>query len=694
VARGDNALSAVRRFHPGQDDIQLRDPGRFRLRAGSQISGGKNDPETLEPAIRSLGRALSITARIIYLRRLEIKPEDALMNRRERRAASKNSGTVRKASTPGTSAALCEAGLHHFRAGRHLDAQLCCQQALELNPDHADTLHLMGLLSLRAGQYDHAVEWISRAIRQDPRSNYLASLGATLQQQGRYEEALKVFDKAIQLSPDDAELWRQIGDILLQQERYDQALLGYQHALKLNPDHPDALYKSGVILDRFGRYEEALAHLDRGDKALPNRALTLQARARTLFNLKRLEESWAEAKRVYRLDPDNADTCNNIGAALRLLGRHKEALKWFDKALDIKPNSLEIINNKIILLYHLHRFDEIFALYARVKSLKLNDATIDGVVSLAYLLTGNFEAGWPLHQARLKLPAATYPKINLPMWLGDEDIQGKTILVAAEEGLGDTIQFVRYVPMLAERGARILLVVQDALYGLLSGLSDLSQCIPKSAATALSGFEFHCPVSSLPLAFGTRLDTIPSTTSYLPSLANSRVQAWEDRLGPRTRLRVGLVWSGNPVHMNDHNRSTSLRTLSRILDVDATFVSLQKDPRPNDAAVLREQSDIIDLTADLTDFTETAALVSCLDLVITVDTSVAHLSGALGRPTWLLLPYTPDYRWLLDRDDSPWYPSMRLFRQTETREYESVLDRVRTELVKLISVRKPADQPG
>jgi tetratricopeptide (TPR) repeat protein len=551
----------------------------------------------------------------------------------------------------------------------------------------------MGLLSLHAKQYDHAVEWISRAIRQDPRSDYLASLGTTLRQQGRYEEALKVFDKAIQLSPDNAELWRQMGEILVQQERYDQALLSYQHALKLNPDHPDALYKSGAILDRFGRYEEALADLDRSDKALPNQALTLQARARTLFNLKRPEESLADGQRAYRLDPDNADTCNNIGAALRLLGRDQEALKWFDKALDIRPNSTGFLNNKILLLYYLHRFDEIFALYARIKSLKLNDTMINWHVSLAYLLTGNFEAGWPGYQLRLELPSATYPKVSIPMWLGEEDIAGKTILIAADEGLGDTIQFVRYVPLLAERGARVLLVGQDALYGLLSGMSGVTQCVRKSAASTLPAFEFHCPVSSLPLAFGTRLDTIPSTTPYLPSPANARVQAWEDRLGPRTRLRVGLVWSGSLTHTNDHNRSIPLPTLSRILDVDATFVSLQKDPRPNDAAVLRERGDIVDLTADLTDFTETAALVSCLDLVITVDTSVAHLAGALGRPTWILLPYTPDYRWLLDRDDSPWYPTVRLFRQTETRDYESVLDRVRTELAKLISVQKPADQP-
>jgi hypothetical protein len=246
--------------------------------------------------------------------------------------------------------------------------------------------------------------------------------------------------------------------------------------------------------------------------------------------------------------------------------------------------------------------------------------------------------------------------------------------------------------MLAERGARVILAVQNPLHRLLSGLPGVSQCVPTSELNTLPAFDMHCPISSLPLAFGTRLDTIPSATSYLPSPAKSRVQAWEDRLGLHAKLRVGLVWSGRPTHANDHNRSIPLRTLSRILDVDATFVSLQKEPRPNDAAVLRERNDIIDLTADVADFAETAALISCLDLVITVDTSVAHLAGALGCLTWILLPYTPDYRWLLDRDDSPWYPSVRLFRQTETREYESVLDRVRDELRARVIAFRPEEQ--
>jgi tetratricopeptide (TPR) repeat protein len=612
---------------------------------------------------------------------VSLKP---LMNRGERRAAAKASNTASD-TTSDMLAALYQTGLRHFSSGRHLDAQLCCQQILATDAAHAETLHLMGLLSFHAKQYDHSVQWFLRAIAQEPKPEYLASLGTTLQQQGRYEEALKVLDKALQLKSDNAELWRQLGDILVQLTRFDEALLSFQHVLKLNARHPDALYKTGALLNQFGRYAEAIAQLNLSDELLPNHAPTLQARARTLYNLNKLEESLADGKRAYQLDPGNAGTCNNIGAALRRLRRDEEALGWFDKALEIHPSLVEALDNKIGSLLQLHRFDEIFALYERMKSLGLDTATTEWNVSFAHLLTGNFEAGWPAHGARLKLPSARYPKFPQQMWLGEEDICGKTVLICADEGLGDTIQFVRYVPMLAERGARVILAVQEPLQDLLSGLSGASQCVSISAVNSLPAFEVHCPVSSLPLAFGTRLDTIPSATPYLPSPAESRVQAWEDRLGCHIKSRVGLVWSGSRAHTNDHHRSISLRTLSRILDVDATFVSLQKDPRPNDAAALRELGNIVDLTHHLTDFIETAALISCLDIVISVDTSVAHLSGALGRPTWILLPYTPDYRWLLDRDESPWYPTVRLFRQSKTRDYGEVLDRVRSELKTLIS---------
>jgi hypothetical protein len=222
----------------------------------------------------------------------------------------------------------------------------------------------------------------------------------------------------------------------------------------------------------------------------------------------------------------------------------------------------------------------------------------------------------------------------------------------------------------------------------MSRLDGVSQCLPKLPETRLPPFDFHIPIDSLPLIFGTRLDSIPVAELYLPPPEAYRVRAWEDRLGRHERLRVGLVWSGNPKHINDRNRSMPLRMMSPLLDVDAMFVSLQREVRPQDADVLRERTEIIDHSRDLTDFVETAALVSCLDLVIAVDTSVAHLAAALGRPTWILLPHTPDYRWLLGREDSPWYPTVRLFRQSVTRDYGSVIECVRTKLAAMVGTRK------
>jgi hypothetical protein len=421
--------------------------------------------------------------------------------------------------------------------------------------------------------------------------------------------------------------------------------------------------------------------------------VVLEMRALVLHSLKRYEEALADNKAAYKLNPGKADTSNNIGAALQFLCRDKEALPWFDRAIALQPGHVVAHTNKASSLQQLHRFDEAIALYDRVRTIDPGNAEPEWNTSLIQMVTGNFEAGWVGREARWRRAnPGIYPKFLAPRWFGETGIAGKTIVVCADEGLGDTVQFARYVPDVAALGARVILVVDPPAQKLLSGMPGVWQCLRKDI-DILPPFDLHCPMSGLPLAFGTRLDTIPPGVSYLPPLAADRVQAWQDRLGPHDRLRVGMVWSGNSVHSNDHNRSTSLQAFTRILDLDATFVSLQKDPRPIDRATLRGRTDIVDPTADLTDFGETAALLSCLDVVITVDTSVAHLAAALGRPTWILLPYDPDYRWLLDRDDSPWYPTARLFRQDETRDYATVLDRVRSELATLISA-KFQNRPG
>jgi tetratricopeptide (TPR) repeat protein len=602
------------------------------------------------------------------------------MNRRDRRAHKKtDAGEL-------TPAAQCEAGHRLLQSGQSLEAQLCCQKLLASDPNHAGALHLMGLIAFRAGQYDHAMEWTARAIAQEPKPDYIASLATTLLKQGRREEALKAFDKAIQLKPDDAALWKQMGDALLELQRYDHALLSFQHVLKLNPRHHDAAYKSGVLLNDVCRFEEAVACLDVCDDVRPDDAATLQARARALLGLKKYEPSLADSLRANTLAPGDADTLNNIGTSLQSLGRAEEALVWFDSALERLPDSIEILNNKASVLGQLQRFDEALALLDHIRACHPANAMTDWHLALLKMLLGDFEAGWAGREARWTIPdPAPYPKFSQPMWLGQQSIQGKTILIHVDEGLGDTIQFVRYAPMLAARGARVILAVERPLAPLLAELPGVSQCLAVSDEP-LPAFDMHCPIGTLPMMFGTRLDSIPAETSYLPSPDEARIRAWEMRLGPHDRLRVGLVWSGNPDHRNDHNRSTSLRVLSRLLDVDATFVSLQKDPRPDDKAEL-DKTGIIDRTAEFKDLADTAALVKCLDLVITVDTSVAHLAAALGCPTWILLPWTPDYRWLLGRDDSPWYPTVRLFRQSETRDYASVMDRVRLELLQLADAR-------
>jgi len=570
--------------------------------------------------------------------------------------------------------------MQHLRAGRHLDAQLCCQQVLAVDPNHADSLHLMGLLSLQAEQHDLAMEWIAHAIRCDPQPQYFLSLGTALQRQGRLEEALKTFGKAAQLTPDAAEPWRRLGDLLGELKRPSDALVAFQRLLRLDPGNWEAADKCASLFLQLGRLEEAVSHFGLCDQMQPGRVATVKMRALALFGLQRFEESLAETRRACALEPADADICNNLGVVLRRLGREEEALPWFDRALELRPNFPAVFTNKAFALTQLHRFSEAFALYDASDAIDPGNADVEWSRALLHLSTGNFEAGWAGREARWKASclSMTNFKFNEPLWLGKQSVAGKTILIHVDEGFGDTIQFARYVPMVAALGARVILIVSDALQPLLSELTGVSECHPLSTDKLLA-FDMYCPISSLPLAFGTRLETIPAATSYLPMPTKSRLQAWEHRLGPHDRLRVGLVWSGNPKHKDDHNRSLALRMLSPLLDLDASFVSLQKELRPGDVATLRD-SGIVDLTADLTNFVETAALVCCLDLVITVDTSVAHLAAALGRPTWILLPYKPDYRWLLDRDDSPWYPTVRLFRQTKTREYAGVIDRVRAEL--------------
>lgn len=455
--------------------------------------------------------------------------------------------------------------------------------------------------------------------------------------------------------------------------------------------------KQGQALFNLGRYAEALDCFNAFARLNPNVAPLYQTRGLCLQRLGRFDEAQADFERSIALNPTEAETHKNLGTLHARFGRMEQAFASFDRALALRPNFTAALNEKARALWSQQLLDEAFAVFRQSQALEPGNADTIWNLALLQMLTGDFERGLSGREARWKASSLGLADrgFTKPLWLGDQPLEGKTILLHADEALGDSIQFARYVPLVAALGARVILEVKPAVQRLLAAVPGIAHCIDRSSTPSLA-FDLHCPLGSLPLAFGTRLETIPFAQGFLPAPPAERVKAWqdrlEDRLGPRTRFRIGLVWSGDPGHNNDHNRSIALRALAPLLDCDVQFVSLQKGIRDQDRAFLSEREDIFDLTEQLTDFSETAALVCCLDLVISVDTSVVHLAGALGAPVWTMLPFNPDWRWLLNRDDSPWYQSMKLFRQPKRGDWTSVVDSVRGELEALVSARRSHDK--
>jgi tetratricopeptide (TPR) repeat protein len=605
-------------------------------------------------------------------------------------------------------------GVIAYQCGQHADAVRQIDLALKRNPDNAFALSNRGNALKELRRFDEALASYDRALSLRPDyAEAHSNRGNTLQELKRFEEALASYDRAISLRVDYAEAYSNRGNALYELKRFAEALASYDRALALRPDYAEAYSNRGNTLHALRRFEEALNSFDRAltlrpeyAKALSNRGNVLRVlkrseealqsydralalrpdsaevhtnRGTALHDLKRFEEALASHDRALALRPDYAEAHYNRGNALEELHRLEEALMSFERAAALRPDFAEAHSNRGNMLMAHKRFEEALQSYARAVMLRRDYAEAHFNEGICRLLLGDFRGGWEKHEWRWKtgLLDSDTRDFAQKLWLGAEQIAGKTILLHAEQGLGDTIQFCRYAPLFAKRGARVILEVQRPLRELMSVVPGVAQVVAKG--DELPSFDLHCPLLSLPLAFGTNRATIPSHTPYLhppPSAATN----WDIRLGSRPRPRIGLVWSGRPMHKNDHNRSVGFGELLPLLDFEATFVGLQHEVRAEDAAVLRGRSDLVDLGGELRDFADTAAVIENLDLVISVDTSVAHLAGALGKPVWVLLPFVPDWRWLLDCDDSPWYPTARLFRQDETRRWDRVIARVRAAL--------------
>ncbi len=538
---------------------------------------------------------------------------------------------------PGNADALCNRGNTLDRLGRHQEALASYDGALELQPDHLDALCNRGIVLRRLRRFDDALASYDAALRSCPdHRDGLAGRGATLHDQRKFGEALKCHDRVIALDPTCARALVDHGAALHAARRPVEALQSFERALAVEPDNVEALTNRGVVRCDLGRYQEALA----------------------------------DHARAIALRPRDAAVLNNRGVALHKLGRLELSLASHDAALGIDPDHVKSLADRAAALHELKRFTEAAASCQRAIALRPDYADAHFFKSLTSLLGGDFERGWDEYEWRRCAPAAAITPRHFaqPLWRGDVAIAGRTILLHAEQGFGDTIQFCRYVALVRERGARVVLEVEAPLCRLMRGVAGASLILAKG--DALPDFDLHCPLPSLPRAFATRLDTIPARTPYL------RVPGPALQMLPAGRApKIGLAWAGNPNHARDRDRSIALRDLLPLLDADATFVSLQKQPHPGDFETLQGR-DVLQFGDRLLDFADTAALVAQLDLVISVDTSIAHLAGAVGTPVWILLTHVPDWRWLLDRDDSPWYPSARLFRQGENREWGGVVARV------------------
>jgi tetratricopeptide (TPR) repeat protein len=595
----------------------------------------------------------------------------------------------------------------HREQGRLDEAARLCSGILTNEPRNFDALHLAAAIKHQQGQLADALRLVASALREQPKSvDALVNHGIILDALRRHEEALASFDRVLSVRGGDAELHRLRAEALLHLGRREDALASCDRAVEIAPNFGPAHFSRGCILVGLDRSGEALASFDRVialalarvSPEAANGCVSVSAErlekafaidrdvvgafyncGTILLSLKRYEDACASFSQALALNPGYVDALGNRGVALAELGRYGDALADYDKALRIAPNQPDVHANRGNAYLALNRMDEALRSYGGALTLDPGHGDANFGTAVTRLVLGDFRLGWPQYEARwfkkrTPVPRPDYPQ---PVWRGEQEIEGKTVLLCAEQGLGDTIQFARYAPMVAALGAKVVLKVHSSLVALMATVPGVSQAVAGDGA--LPAFDLYCPLLSLPLAFGTELKTIPANIPYV-RVSEDRITKWGGRIPGTGRLRVGVCWTGTKTHVNDRNRSIPIERFAQILSIpNLDFISVQKEIDETEAAVLRDLG-VAQLGQDFADFADTAAVFSLLDLLVTVDTAVAHLAGAMGKAVALLLPFSPDFRWLLDRTDSPWYPTMRLFRQTAIGDWAEPLERLRREL--------------
>ena len=610
------------------------------------------------------------------------------------------------------------AAVQLHQAGRLQEAEAIYRQVLEQVPGHPDALHLMGVLAHQTGRHERAVELIGRAIRVNPGNAFFHnSLGEAYRAMGSLDSAVTSYERAIALRPDYAEGYSNLGNALVEKGQLAQAIAMHRKAVELRPDLGGAYNNLGLALRKNRQPDEAIAALRKAIVLQPGFADAYVNLGNALYDKGCFDEAIDAYRKAIQRRPNHLGAYINLGSALREKDLDDEAVAACQRAIAISPDSSAAHYYLGLALRMKGRLDEAIAAYDKAIQLQPDFAEAHWNRSLALLLNGDLERAWAEYEWRWRYDGFASPRRDFPQprWKG-EDPSGRTILLHSEQGLGDTIQAIRYAPRVARLGARVIVECQAGLKSLIEGVEGVERVLARGEP--LPEFDLHSPMLSLPLAFGTTLETIPADVPYIkadPSL----VETWRKRLGGGEGVRVGLVWAGSPAGQADRLRSVSLSLLAPLAPFQRcgarrisssprtnslvrgspvgtaptepvgtglagvkgmTFYSLQKGEAAKEARNPPTGMRLVDLTGDIENFADTAALIANLDLVVSVDTAVAHLAGAMARPVWTLLPFVPDWRWMLGREDSPWYPTMRLFRQAKRGDWAGVVERVAREL--------------
>ncbi len=510
----------------------------------------------------------------------------------------------------------------------------------------------------------------------------LNSLGTVYLQQGKLKEGCKFLEKSLSIDANQLMVLRNLALALKSQNQLSESVKYFEKILKLDPKSIDAFNNIGINLQALGKHQEAINAFESAVKINPNTADSHNNLGISLLTNNQPSEAALAFQKAISLNPSSPQLYNNLGLALKKLNKIEESIICFNKAIDIDKRYADAYSNRGLSYQALQQTQA--ALNDYDECTKLDPGHVDNYwnKSLLKILMGDFEDGWILYEWRWKSFAKkSVRKFNEPLWLGKESIENKKILIYPEQGYGDFIQFCRYIPMIEKLNAEVILEARPALLDLISTTYPHMTII--ESGKRLPSFDFQCPIMSLPLAFKTQLDNIPSSAPYLKS-DPTKNKKWDTKLGKKTKLRVGLAWSGSIQHPNDHNRNIKLDDLKPILALPFEFHSLQKEYRVNDLTLIKEFG-IQNHAEKLNNFSDTTALIENLDLVISVDTAVAHLAGALNKTIWIMLPFNPDYRWMLDKDHSPWYASASLFRQKQTNDWHPVVKSITDKLNKLLT---------